>query len=57
MNKTVEILKEQHFYMLAALRAVAGEVNGDRRPFSTDSYLPSHIRAQVVAAIKKAEAA
>lgn len=56
MNKIIEAMKEKHFYMLAALKSVAGEVSDGARPFSTESYLPHHIREQVLQAIKKAEA-
>jgi hypothetical protein len=42
--------------MLAALKAVAGEVTDYVRPYDTDSFLPSHIREQVFASIKSAEA-
>ena len=56
MSKIIEEMKEQHFYMLGALKAVANELTEGNRPFSTDSYLPHHLKEQVFQAIKKAEA-
>ena len=41
--------------MLAALQAVLAEIEGPNRPYSTDSWLPSHLADQVRAAIAKAE--
>lgn len=56
MSTTIEQMKEQHFHMLAALKAVAAEVTHGALPFDADSYLPHHIREQVMQAIKKTEA-
>ena len=39
--------------MLAALQAVLAEIEGPNRPYSTDSWLPSHLADQVRAAIAK----
>jgi hypothetical protein len=41
--------------MRAALHAVAAEVTPGRRPLSTDSWLPSEIAAQVLAALATTE--
>jgi len=41
--------------LLAALQAVLAEIEGPNRPYSTDSWLPSHLADQVRAAIAKAE--
>ena len=41
--------------MLAALQAVLAEIEGPERPYSTDSWLPSHLAHQVRAAIAKVE--
>jgi hypothetical protein len=41
--------------MLDALKAVAAEITEGVQPYSTDSYLPPHIRDIVFAAIAAAE--
>jgi hypothetical protein len=46
---------EINIEMLAALKAVAGEVTDYVRPFDTDSYLPDHIKQAVFSAIEKGD--
>lgn len=49
-------LEKQRDELLEALKAAAGEVTLGVSPYSTDSYLPQHIRELVASAIAKAEA-
>jgi hypothetical protein len=42
--------------LLAALRAILDECSPDKRPYSTESWLPDHLLADARAAISKAEA-
>lgn len=43
--------------LLVALTAIAAEVGGSARPYSTDSYLPAHLLDAARAAIAKATGA
>jgi hypothetical protein len=43
--------------LLASLEAIIAEVEGQSKPFSSDSYLPEFLKAQARAAIGKANRA
>jgi hypothetical protein len=57
LGAAVDVVEQQRKIindLRAVLRAVYDETREGVRPYSTDSYLPPHILAQVAAAIDKA---
>lgn len=46
IQREIDCLRSANRAMREALRAVIDDVEGPRRPYSTDSYLPHHIVVQ-----------